>query len=164
MSDTNGVILPREEKKITFSINGLQELKGEHQLLNIIYCDLVDPQSEEKRISNAKINLMIVLDQETPFSSILILIITLLLILVSLLILLGLFLIVPMRFKGVIYTGNLQEIGIGEFRKIAHPYVDLEDIGRIGISLLGYGYWYHKDTSNIVEKYFNNINLRKEKF
>lgn len=164
LTDSNLVIQPREEKLVKISVSNIVRIVGEHQLNNQIYCDLIDSYHDGNRIVNANINLLTVLEPKTSVSSILIITLISLLILVGFLIFLGLFVIVPVRFKDIIYSGNIQEIRINDFRKIGHPYVDLEDIGRIGISLLGYGYWYHKDASNFLEKYFNKINLRKEKF
>lgn len=156
------IILPREEKKISISVSGLASISGEHKLINSIYCDLIDPQREENKISNAKINLVVELKPESPISYKALIIAASIVILLVLLSTVGLLIITPLRFKNVIYSGIGQEIGISYFRKFPYPYVDLEDIGRIGISLLGYGYWYFRDEENKVAKFYNNINLRKE--
>ena len=160
----DNIILPREEKTFKVSFLETNNLIGENTLFNTLYCDLVDEQRNENSFLNAKINLHFRLYPASPFAAKILCIFLVVSLIILILVMVGLILIVPLRFKNVIYYGGSDEVGINDYRKFLYPYAELDDGARLGISLLGFGHWYFRDSENSITKYFNNIKLRKEKF
>jgi len=160
----DNIILPREEKTFKVSFLETNNLIGENTLFNTLYCDLVDEQRNENSFLNAKINLHFRLYPASPLAAKILCIFLVVSSIILILVMVGLILIVPLRFKNVIYYGGSDEVGINDYRKFLYPYAELDDGARLGISLLGFGPWYFRDSENSITKYFNNIKLRKEKF
>lgn len=162
LSDNNIILMPREEKIVSITVNSLMKMQGEHKLFNTLYCDLIYTQGEKYKIENAKINFIVELKSKLPFSFLVIEFLILLLLGIILIGLIGLFIVTPIRFKNVTFTtDDTPEIRIDIMKKNYLPYIDLENIGRIGISLFGLGYWYHRDLNNNIVKFYKNIQLSK---